>query len=441
MMMSTTTYLKLLFFTYSLFLIQHYCFMSSIRAKNTILANVVAITGSLLFYSFGFVFSFGARFSSTGADYSTMSSLFLSQWAFAITAGCITNTLLAGRTRFGSHLVCSFFLSGVVYPVVAHWVWSPYGWLSAINYAGCGALHLVGGIAGILGSLIGGPRVMGQPNNSRMALPKMGASARAVMVIVGLLLLLFGWFGYNQLGCFAKIFEAYASTTNQGNWILLGRSATVTMLAISTAGIVTPLGRWLLVGHWDELDAFIGLVGGVAAISSGCSVVEPWAAVVCGFSVAFVLIGLSHFVLRLRFDDPFEAAQLYCWCGALGLIFTGLFAKEEFVIQTYNSSGESVVSRPFGLLVGGGWGLLGAQVVELLVIVGWVSATMGPLFWILHKLRILRISNDEEIASFEDISGHRFQENHAQFGDYTPMQMSNGDSKDHQHSYGLYLLM
>ncbi|PON64136.1 Ammonium transporter [Parasponia andersonii] len=156
---------------------------------------------------------------------------------------------------------------------------------------------------------------------------------------------------------------------------MLGRSATVSMLAISTAGIVTLLGQWLLVGHWDELDGFIGLVGGIAAIPSGCSVVEPWAAVVCGLSVAFVLIGLNHFVLRLRFDDPFEAAQLYCWRGALGLIFTGLFAKEKFVIQAYNSPGESVLSRPFGLLMGGGWDLLGAQVVELLAIVGWVSVT------------------------------------------------------------------
>ncbi|PON64135.1 Ammonium transporter [Parasponia andersonii] len=182
------------------------------------------------------------------------------------------------------------------------------------------------------------------------------------MVIVGLLLLLFGWFGYN-LGCFANIFEAHASTTNQGNWILSGRSATVSMLAILTAGIVTLLGRWLLVGHWDELNAFIGPVGGIAAISSGCSVVEPWAAVVCGF-------------------------------------------RGRRLGSTWSPSGE------------------------LLAIVGWVNVTMSPLFWILHKLRILRISNDEEIASFEDISSHRFQENHAQFGDYTPMQISNSDSKE-----------
>ena len=93
-----------------------------------------------------------------------------------------------------------------------------------------------------------------------------------------------------------------------------------------------------------------------------------------------------------------------CKCGAWGPIFAGLFAKEEFVIQAFNS-GETGVVRPYGLFLGGGWGLLGAQVVEVSVIVGWVSVTMGPLFYALHKLRILRISIDEEIAGL-DISSH-----------------------------------
>lgn len=108
--------------------------------------------------------------------------------------------------------------------------------------------------------------------------------------------------------------------------------------------------------------------------------------------------------LKLQFDDPLEATQLHGGCGAWGLIFTGLFAKEEFVLQAYES-GAAGIYRPYGLLMGGGWGLLGAQVLELLAIVGWVSMTMGPLFYGLHKLRVLRISIDEEVAGL-DISCH-----------------------------------
>jgi Amt family ammonium transporter len=148
---------------------------------------------------------------------------------------------------------------------------------------------------------------------------------------------------------------------------------------------------------------------------------------VCGFFAAWVLIGLNILALKLQFDDPLEATQLHGGCGAWGLIFTGLFAKEEFVIQVFDS-GESGVVRPYGLLMGGGWGLLGAQVVEVLVIVGWVSLTMGPLFYALHKLSILRISVDDEIAGL-DISSHggyayvHQEENQPRFyADYIRMQ-------------------
>ncbi|BBH04655.1 hypothetical protein Prudu_015854 [Prunus dulcis] len=111
----------------------------------------------------------------------------------------------------------------------------------------------------------------------------------------------------------------------------------------------------------------------------------------------------------------------------MGLIFTGLFAKEEFVIQVYNSGTVGTV-RPYGLLMGGGWGLLGAQVTEVLVIAAWVSLTMGPLFYALHSLQILRISVDDEVAGLDVSShgGHAYvhsDENHPRFyAEYVSLQ-------------------
>ena len=116
------------------------------------------------------------------------------------------------------------------------------------------------------------------------------------------------------------------------------------------------------------------------------------------------MIGLNILALKLKYDDPLEAAQLHGGCGAWGLIFTGLFAKEEFVIQVCDQ-GEIGVSRPYGLLLGGGWALIGAQIVELLAILAWVSVTMGPMFYALHKLNLLRISRDDELTGL-DISTH-----------------------------------
>ncbi|KAJ8568780.1 hypothetical protein K7X08_032411 [Anisodus acutangulus] len=77
------------------------------------------------------------------------------------------------------------------------------------------------------------------------------------------------------------------------NWTSVGRTAVTTTLAGSTAGIVTLFGRRLLMGHWDAMDVCNGVLGGFVAITSGCSVVEPWAAIVCGFCAAWVLIGLT----------------------------------------------------------------------------------------------------------------------------------------------------
>ncbi|KAK7252537.1 hypothetical protein RIF29_36546 [Crotalaria pallida] len=417
----------LLFSAYLVFVMQIGFAMicaGSVRAKNAMnimLTNVVdAVVGSISFYLFGFAFAYGNSNPFIGTDLFALANIpnatydyayFLYQWAFAIAVAGITSGSIAERTQFSAYLVFSFFLSGFVYPIVAHWVWSPSGWLSpgssdlflgsgAIDFAGSGAVHLVGAIAGLWGSIIEGPRV-GRFDAFGKPVPLRGHSA--TLVVLGTFLLWFGWFGFNP-GSFNKIVVAYPGTTNQGNWTSVGRTAVVTTLAGSTAGIVTLFGRRLLIGHWDALDVCNGLLGGLVAITSGCSVVEPWAAIICGFVAACVLIGLNIVALKMHYDDPLEAAQLHGGCGIWGLLFTGLFAKEEFVIQTYNS-GEAKVARPYGLLLGGGWGLIGAQVIEILVIFGWVSVTMGPMFYVLHKLNMLRISIDEEAAGL-DISRH-----------------------------------
>ena len=105
-------------------------------------------------------------------------------------------------------------------------------------------------------------------------------------------------------------------------------------------------------GVWHVTDVCNGLLGGFAAITSGCAVVEPWAALLCGFVAAWVLTGANWLALRLKFDDPLEATQLHAGCGAWGLIFTGLLAKEQFVMQAYGKG----PGTPYGLFYPGGGG-------------------------------------------------------------------------------------
>ncbi|KAJ0655017.1 putative ammonium transporter, ammonium/urea transporter [Helianthus annuus] len=385
----------------------------SVRAKNTMnimLTNVLdAAAGGISYYIFGFAFAFGGpsngfigkhyfglkKIPSQYFDYSS----FLYQWAFAIAAAGITSGSIAERTQFVAYLIYSSFLTGFVYPIVSHWVWSADGWASAsrdiksgsllfdsgaIDFAGSGVVHMVGGTAGLWGALIEGPRI-GRFDRSGRSVALRGHSGSLVV-----------------LGSFFQILRPYnTSDVYYGQWSAVGRTAVTTTLAGCTAGLTTLFSRRLLVGHWNVTDVCNGLLGGLAAITSGCSVVEPWAAVICGFVAAWVLIGFNKLAEKCKYDDPLEAAQLHGGCGAWGLLFTGLFAKEQYVYEIYVYGTDRPASRPYGLFMGGGGKLFAAQIIQILAIIGWVSATMGPLFYILKKLKLLRISSEDEMAGMD----------------------------------------
>ncbi|GFP90109.1 ammonium transporter 1 member 2 [Phtheirospermum japonicum] len=417
-----TTYL--LFSAYLVFAMQLGFAMlcaGSVRAKNTMnimLTNVLdAAGGGLSYYLFGYAFAFGGpsngfigkhffglkAFPSPAMDYSH----FLYQWAFAIAAAGITSGSIAERTQFVAYLIYSSFLTGFVYPVVSHWFWAGDGWAGAaksdgnllfgsgvIDFAGSGVVHMVGGIAGLWGAFIEGPRI-GRFDHSGRSVALRGHSAS--LVVLGSFLLWFGWYGFNP-GSFLNILKAYGTKgTYYGQWSAIGRTAVTTTLAGSTAALTTLFGKRILVGHWNVIDVCNGLLGGFAAITSGCSVVEPWAAIICGFVAAWVLIGFNKLAEKLKYDDPLEAAQLHGGCGAWGVLFTGLFAKRDYVKEVYPDRPDT----SYGLLMGGGGKLLAAQIVQILVIIGWVSATMAPLFFALHKLKLLRVSSEDEMAGMD----------------------------------------
>eukprot|EP00897_Mesotaenium_endlicherianum_P005159 jgi/Mesen1/4671/ME000241S03711 len=404
----------------------------TVRAKNTLnimLTNVMdAACGGISFYLFGFGFAFGVGDHNNGfigsnhfgahhiPDYDPSHgvyydwSFWLFQWAFAIAAAGITSGSIAERTQFTAYLAYSTFLTGFVYPIIAHWVWSIHGWASAFNlqsdgkayllnvgavdFAGSGVVHMTGGIAGLMGAIIEGPR-LGRFDKGGKAMDMRGHSA--TLVVLGTFLLWFGWFGFNP-GSFLKISLPYSDT--QGNWTFVGRTAVTTTLSACTAGLTTLFGKRLLIGVWHVTDVCNGLLGGLAAITAGCAVVEPWAAIICGFVASWVLIGLNALSAKLKIDDPLEAAQLHGGCGAWGLIFVGLLANKEYLRQAYGKPSDT----PHGLFYGGGGRLLACQILLVLTIAGFVAVTMGGLFFILHKLNLLRISPDDEIAGMDATS-------------------------------------
>jgi len=269
---SATNAVYLLFSAYLVFSMQIGFAMlcaGSVRAKNTmniLLTNVLdAATGGFFFYLFGFAFAFGSESPSSpfigrhffglnkipNSNLSYDYNFFLFQYCFAIAAAGITSGSIAERTQFGSYLAYSSFLTGFVYPIVAHWFWSNDGWGSpfgvkllfgsgVIDFAGSGVVHLVGAVAGFWGAFIEGPRI-GRFDHAGKKVVLKGHSAS--LVVLGTFLLWFGWYGFNP-GSFLTISKAYGSSGSfYGQWSAVGRTAVTTTLAGATAALTTLFGK------------------------------------------------------------------------------------------------------------------------------------------------------------------------------------------------------
>lgn len=331
-------------------------------------------------------------------------NFYLFQWAFAAAAATIVSGSVAERTQFMAYLGYSFFLTSFVYPVVVHWVWSPDGWLSGsapeedrlwntgmLDFAGSGVVHMVGGWAGFMGAAVVGPRV-GRFDNEGNVRDLPGHSA--TLVVLGTFLLWFGWYGFNP----------GSMLTIQGTAAInvVGRAAVTTTLSGGTAGCTALFLTYFKTDAWDLLAVCNGLLAGLVSVTASCPMIEPWAAVLCGFIGAFIFQGAEKLLLRMRVDDPLAAAPMHGCCGMWGVLFVGLLAKEEFIAETY---GRPIGGLEHGLFYGGGGNLLACQVVGIAVIASWTAVLLGSFFVMMNKLGMMRVPPEEELIGL-DVSHH-----------------------------------
>ena len=351
-----------------------------IRSKNT--TNYLTKSfmdfaiASLGFWAFGFAFMLG----DTAGGFIGLTGWFLTsgdyvgwifQMVFAATAATIVAGAMAERTKLQTYLAYSFIVSALIYPIYGHWVWGG-GWLAnmgALDYAGSGVVHAVGGFVALAGAAVVGPRMGKFVNGVAQELP----AHSTPFVVAGTFILFFGWFGFN---------------IGWGDDI--GLNAVNTLLSGATGAVVAMYISLILKGKADILMACNGALAGLVGITAPVNFVDPWAAVVIGAIAAPIMYGSVMFVERvLKIDDPVGAISVHGVTGLWGLLAIAIFAKD-------------------GGLVGGSALLFVPQIVSIVAVLVWSLVTGFALFYLLKFTMGVRVSEAEETEGL-DISEHGIQ--------------------------------
>lgn len=178
------------------------------------------------------------------------------------------------------------------------------------------------------------------------------------------------------------------------NTSLSGASGAICTLAVSFFSEKKKGGE----AAYNLTAALNGLLSGLVSISAGCGTVDSWASVVIGCIGGFLYFVAANGIVRLRIDDVVDAIPVHLIAGTWGVIATGLFTTREFFDATFHFQTDHV-----GLFFSGSFRMLGAQLLALVYIVTWVTATMWPFFWGLNKMGWLRSGDLEELVGLDHI--------------------------------------
>ncbi|XP_063695210.1 uncharacterized protein LOC134826670 [Bolinopsis microptera] len=386
--------------------------VGSVRIKNTksiLVKNLLdACVGSVMFYIYGWAFSFGKGNAFLGYNGFVLMSgfnrdgteivdpyqyaLWTFQYTFCATASTIVSGAVAERTQLFAYLVYTFFLVTVIYPPVAHSIWTDEGWASpynpnplfgvgAIDFAGGVVVHVVGGTCALIGSILVGPRQGRFVKNSKIV------KQNAVFQVLGTLLLWFGWYGFN-CGSTMGLGENLSNSA--------AKIGVATTLSASSSGTTTILLNFFLDRRFDPAVVCNGILAGLVSITGGCAVVEPYGAFIIGVIGAHVYYFGSKLLVNLKIDDVVDASPVHLGCGIWGAIATTFFCHPI----TFRDSFSKItnVDNGYGVFYDGAKGgkLLGANLVFLIAAISYVSAIAAPMFFVLKMLRLLRINNIEE---------------------------------------------
>ena len=313
-------------------------------------------------------------------------SNFIFNLVFCATTATIVSGAMAERTKFLSYCVYSAIISALIYPIEAHWIWGG-GWLAQMgfhDFAGSCAIHMVGGIAAFVGAKMVGPRIGKFERDENGKVIKVNAFPGHNLVIgaLGVFILWLGWYGFNGAAC---------TSTDQ-----LASVFVTTTIAPSVATVVCMIFTWIRYGKPDVSMCLNASLAGLVAITAPCDVTDALGASVIG-AVAGVLVIFGVWLLdyKLHIDDPVGACAVHMMNGIWGTIAVGLFA-------TTTAPGNTELQ---GLFYGGGFELLGKQLIGFVAVAAWAAVCMIIVFLVIKKIFGLRVSEEEELEGL-DLTEH-----------------------------------
>ena len=295
-----------------------------------------AVIGILAFFATGYAFAFGSggsKWLGSGNfflggydDYSAFdgglspATTFFFQAVFAATAVTIASGAMAERTKFSAYLAFSLVMCAFIYPVVVHWTWG--GGLIAqmsigdavySDFAGSGIVHMVGGIAGLMGAMFLGPRIgKYSPDGTPRAIP----GHNIPFAILGVFILWLGWFGFNPGSELAA--DQYVMSV-----------AVNTMLAATAGALFSAVTIWLKAGKPDVAMVGNGALAGLVAITAPCGTVDPLPAALIGGIGGIIVVYSVYFFDKVKIDDPVGAVSVHGVCGIWGTLSIGLLKYDD----------------------------------------------------------------------------------------------------------------
>jgi len=391
------------------------------NVKNIMLKNLLdACGGAIGFFSVGYALAYGGDGKFVGVtrekyflNNDTGYISFFFQFTFAATAATIVAGTVAERCKMSAYLCYSLFLTGFVYPVVVHAIWNSNGFLSAFNedaylggmidFAGSGVVHMTGGATALVAAIVLGPRIgrFYDEDGNTVENPQPFPAHNVALQVLGTFILWFGWYGFNPGSTLAISPEGYGD--------IMALCAVTTTLS-AAAGAVSAMFTDTILGYLAEGEAeydltmcMNGCLSGLVGITAGCSVVEPWAALVIGLIAGVVYVGASKLLVKLKIDDAVDAIPVHFFNGMWGCIATGIFASPRHVMAAYGTEADETPNA--GLFYDNGK-LLVCELFGILFICLWTMGVMTPFFVLLKVLGMFRVDPLEEQVGL-DISHHK----------------------------------